>query len=167
MHLACQGTLTLQAMPNWLTTVLLAMLLTVLTWKLSVRGFITWRKETAVSKKERDSEAAEPLLQHDAGDHSSHQHEPLHDAFRSNGEHSAQDQAATAFGAYVCSAARISAMVLPGLQVQACIQCCLRSCTRPNISQEQLINMLPGCLQDMGTRQAPRSQLSASRVGGD
>ena len=86
----CQGVLTLQAMPNWLTTVLLAMLLTVLTCKLSVRGFITWRKETAVAEKEHDSEAAEPLLQHDSGEPSAHQHEALHDAFRSNGEHSVQ-----------------------------------------------------------------------------
>ena len=77
---------TLQAMPNWLTTVLLAMLLTVLTWKLSGRAFTTWRKETAASEKERDAEAAEPLLQNSAGEHSSHQHEALNDAFRSNGE---------------------------------------------------------------------------------
>ena len=75
----------LQAMPNWLTTVLLAMLLTVLTWKLSVRGFITWRKETAASIKERDSEAAEPLLQDSMGEPSLHSHEALHDAFRANG----------------------------------------------------------------------------------
>ena len=76
----------MQAMPNWLTTVLLAMLLTVLTWKLSIRGFLTWRKETAASEKERDSEAAEPLLQNSAGEHSPHQHEALNDAFRSSGE---------------------------------------------------------------------------------
>ena len=86
MHLACKAGLTMQAMPNWLTTVLLALLLTVLTWKLSARAFTTWRKETAASEKERDSEAAEPLLHDAAGEHSSHQHEALNDAFRSNGE---------------------------------------------------------------------------------
>ena len=76
----------MQAMPNWLTTVLLAILLTVLTWKLSVRGFMTWRKETAEAEKQRDSEIAEPLLQDKMRGPSSDYHDDLHAAFRSNGE---------------------------------------------------------------------------------
>ncbi len=74
-----------QAIPNWLTTVLLAILLTVLTWKLSSRGFMTWRKETADAQKLRDSAAAQPLLQDAPGEHVTHHHIVLQDAFRSNG----------------------------------------------------------------------------------
>ena len=74
-------------MPNWLTTVLLAMLLTVLTWKLSVRGFMTWRKETVEAEKQRDSEIAEPLLQDKMPRPSLDYHEELHAAFRSSGEY--------------------------------------------------------------------------------
>lgn len=75
-----------QAMPNWLTTVLLAILLTVLTWKLSFRGLLTWRKETAEADKQRDAEAAQPLLQGRARMQSADHHEGLHDVFRSNGD---------------------------------------------------------------------------------
>ena len=77
--------LRVQAMPNWLTTVLLAILLTVLTWKLSFRGFMTWRKETADAQKARDSEAGQPLLQDAPAEHVTHHHIVLQDAFRNNG----------------------------------------------------------------------------------
>ena len=74
-----------QAIPNWLTTVLLAILLTMLTWKLSARGILTWRKETADAQQQCDSEAAQPLLQDERGDPSTHSHEALNEAFHSNG----------------------------------------------------------------------------------
>ena len=75
-----------QAIPNWLTTILLAILLTMLTWKLTCRGFLTWRKETADAQQQCDSEAAQPLLQDGQRDPSAHSHEALNEAFRSNGE---------------------------------------------------------------------------------
>ncbi|CAK0781249.1 hypothetical protein CVIRNUC_005324 [Coccomyxa viridis] len=74
-----------KAIPNWLTTVLLAILLTMLTWKLTCRGFLTWRKETADAQQQCDSEAAQPLLQDGQRDPSAHSHEALNEAFRSNG----------------------------------------------------------------------------------
>lgn len=151
----------MQAMPNWLTTVLLAMLLTVLTWKLSIRGFLTWRKETAASEKERDSEAAEPLLQNSVGEHSSHQHEALHSAFRSNGEPSLH-----------CQTPRVAALsisdcvVAPGcsdMPVSCTARASFQDCMK---IEDDLHSRLPTCSCDMGVMQAPRSPLRSSRMGG-
>ncbi len=38
-----------QASPNWLTTLVLAVLLAALTWKLAVRAVITWRRESELA----------------------------------------------------------------------------------------------------------------------
>ena len=40
----------MQAFPNWLTTILLALLLTFISYKLIMRGLITWQKESAQIK---------------------------------------------------------------------------------------------------------------------
>lgn len=54
----------MQAFPNWLTTILLALLLTFISYKLIMRGLITWEKESAQIKLE-DSQGAHlrPLLE--------------------------------------------------------------------------------------------------------
>ena len=54
----------LQAFPNWLTTILLALLLTFISYKLIMRGLITWQKESAQIKLQ-DSQGAnlQPLLE--------------------------------------------------------------------------------------------------------
>ena len=77
----------LQATPNWMTTILLAALLTALTWKLATRAAATWRKESAAYQK-GDAELEQPLLQAGelpggaAGRIPTHQ-EILNNAFRS------------------------------------------------------------------------------------
>jgi peptidoglycan/LPS O-acetylase OafA/YrhL len=69
----------LQATPNWMTTVLLAILLTLLTYKLVVRSLITWRKENNKIAAAREG-ITEPLLQGN-GDGQTHQ-EILNRAFQ-------------------------------------------------------------------------------------
>lgn len=49
-----------QVLPAWLTTVLLGALLTFITYKLVVRGVITWRSET--QQHHQDDEQRQPLL---------------------------------------------------------------------------------------------------------
>lgn len=50
--------------PNWLTTVLLALLLTFISYKLVVRGVITWQKESAEQLTiPVDDQITQPLLQ--------------------------------------------------------------------------------------------------------
>lgn len=53
----------MQALPAWMTTVLLALLLTVISYKLLIRGFITWHKESEVVHQQ-DSDVYELLLDH-------------------------------------------------------------------------------------------------------
>lgn len=49
-------------MPNWITTILLAALLTLLTYKLAARSLITWRKENDARRPDQ-ADATQPLLQ--------------------------------------------------------------------------------------------------------
>lgn len=52
-----------KVLPAWLTTVLLGALLTFITYKLVVRGVITWRNET--EHKHEEDEQRQPLLEND------------------------------------------------------------------------------------------------------
>jgi hypothetical protein len=83
-----------QATPNWMTTILLAALLTALTWKLATRAVTTWRKESAALQKDT-GELEQPLLRQaggspddSAGRIPTHQ-EILNNAFRSRSVHPA------------------------------------------------------------------------------
>lgn len=50
-------------LPTWLTTILLAILLTSVSYKLVVRGVICWRQETTEHAHELDGEPSrQPLL---------------------------------------------------------------------------------------------------------
>lgn len=56
----------MQATPNWLTTILLALLLTLLTYKLVDRAVVTWRKENLQFKRvsaSTEDDPSQPLLQ--------------------------------------------------------------------------------------------------------
>lgn len=72
----------MQALPSWMTTILLAALLTFISYKLLARGFITWRDESSEAKHHKSGEATEPLLQgnDDAteGQSGKHQHHKTH-----------------------------------------------------------------------------------------
>ena len=61
----------LQASPNWLTTLVLSVLLAALTWKLAVRAGITWQRESEALAAARAAagapELARPLLAEEAG----------------------------------------------------------------------------------------------------
>ena len=61
----------LQASPNWLTTLVLAVLLAALTWKLAVRAGITWQRESEALAAARAAagapDLARPLLAEEAG----------------------------------------------------------------------------------------------------
>ena len=61
----------MQASPNWLTTLVLAVLLAALTWKLAVRAGITWQRESEALAAARAAEGApdlaRPLLAEDGG----------------------------------------------------------------------------------------------------
>lgn len=72
-----------QATPNWMTTILLALLLTLLTYKLMDRAVATWRKENLEFKRAAaNSDATEPLLQGGAQEHQ----QILHQAFAPTGD---------------------------------------------------------------------------------
>ena len=132
MKIACLA----QAIPNWLTTVLLAILLTMLTWKLTSRGFLTWRKETADAQEQCDSEAAQPLLQDGHRDVSTHSHEALNEAFRSNGQ-------------YLGLAAHTRAEVSNGSELQHIVPC-VGAAGRPFLTALQwLVWMSKVLLQQM------------------
>ena len=59
----------MQVLPSWLTTVLLALLLTFISYKLITRGFITWHSESLAQQHQRldvdgqDDGLEQPLLQ--------------------------------------------------------------------------------------------------------
>ena len=58
----------MQATPNWLTTILLAILLTLLTYKLVDRAVVTWRKENLQFKRagaSTEDDPSQPLLEGD------------------------------------------------------------------------------------------------------
>ena len=50
----------MQTFPNWLTTILLGLLLAYISWKLLARGIITWSKESDEQETLADEE--QPLL---------------------------------------------------------------------------------------------------------
>ena len=52
-----------KVLPAWMTTVLLGLLLTFITYKLVVRGVITWRHES--EEKHDEEHQRQPLLDHD------------------------------------------------------------------------------------------------------
>ena len=60
-----------QTSPAWLASVLLALLITTITWKLATRAWITWHRESeAIAKKQSQQTAdiEQPLLSHEEGE---------------------------------------------------------------------------------------------------
>lgn len=64
--------------PAWLAAVLLALLITAITWKLATRASITWRRESEALAKTQPASAAlvpdveQPLLTHEEDGEASH-----------------------------------------------------------------------------------------------
>ena len=68
----------MQVSPAWLAALLLAILITAITWKLATRASITWRRESEALAKTQPASAAlvpdveQPLLSHEEDGEASH-----------------------------------------------------------------------------------------------
>ncbi len=68
----------MQVSPAWLAALLLAVLITAITWKLATRASITWRRESEALAKTQPASAAlvpdmeQPLLSHEGDGEASH-----------------------------------------------------------------------------------------------
>lgn len=66
----------LQTSPSWIASALLAVLITAISWKLTTRALITWRRESEAQAKPKNStstDVEQPLLNDDVQQDAGHQ----------------------------------------------------------------------------------------------